>query len=72
MGGGGLTAPPPPHPPPPQLFLPPFAPFARASLLRSEGLPRFLVISVLMPVTFNVLKFDNIEFLKISLEIRSC
>ena len=35
-------------PPTPQLFFPGFAPFARASSLRSEGLPRFLLISVLM------------------------
>ena len=43
------------HPPPPatpQLLLPRFAPFALlawASSLHSEGLPRFLLISVLMP-----------------------
>ena len=35
-------------PPTPQLFLPLFAPFARASSLGSEGLPRFLLISVVM------------------------
>ena len=49
VGGGGreLTA---PLPPTPQLFLPRFTRFARTSSLRSEGLPRFLLISVLMPV----------------------
>ena len=45
---GGHTEPPPPQPP--QLVLPYFSPFAWASPLRSEGLPRFLLISVLMPV----------------------
>ena len=41
-----------PPPPTPQLLLPrfaPFAPLAWASLLHSESLPRFLLISVLMP-----------------------
>ena len=33
----------------PQMLLPCFALFVRASSLRSEGLPRFLLISVLMP-----------------------
>ena len=50
LGGGGLQ-----HPPIPQLFLPHFAPFAWASLLCSEGLPRFLLISVLMPVQRSIL-----------------
>ena len=45
-----LTVLPPLPPPTPQLFWPRFTPFARASSLRSEGLPRFLLISVLMPV----------------------
>ena len=50
FGGGASRAPPPP--PTPQLLLPrfaPFAPLAWASLLHSESLPRFLLISVLMP-----------------------
>ena len=50
---GGITA---PHPNP-QLFLPRFAPFTRASSLRSEGLPRFLLISVLMPVWWRSYRF---------------
>ena len=45
---GGAYSPPPAFPP--ELFLSRFAPFARASSLGSEGLPRFLLISVLMPV----------------------
>ena len=41
-----------PRPPTPQLLLPRFAPFgplAWACSLHSEGLPRFLLIPVLMP-----------------------
>ena len=45
-------------PPTPQLLLPRFAPFARASSLRSEGLPRFLLISVLMPVLLHLNTFN--------------
>ena len=42
-------------PPTPQLLLPCFA---RASSLRSEGLPRFLLISVLMPVLLHLNTFN--------------
>ena len=45
VGEGGAYS----TPTTPQLFLPLFAPFAWVYSLRSEGLPRFLLISVLMP-----------------------
>ena len=49
----GAHSTPPSPPPTPQLFLPCFALFAWASSLCSEGLPRFLLITVLMPVSIS-------------------